>query len=208
MKRQIFCYLIFSLEILFLSIFAFIMFYSYHNNWKVKEYSFLLVFSIISLLVLIFPLFIALLYFGTPKNSIREMRIKQNIFQSSNDNFIKICYENEKKIWQCKYFNKIIKFNFNGWINQKQRIIDIIYIQLHNLYFNEKKLKNVLYIKILKFDIKVKFEKNDFLSVKKIKPSLILRFKLLLAISSFRNHSVPQKKHWNRDLYDTFLIVE
>ena len=43
---------------------------------------------------------------------------------------------------------------------------------------------------------------------KRLKASMLLKIKMILAISQFKNSKVPQDEHWKKDLYDTFLIVE
>lgn len=209
MKRQLFCYITGFLELILLTVFALIIIYSYNNQWKLGPYTILVPVVIISLLIMIVPIIFSILFFGTPRNKLKKYKImKPDINLLDNENTL-ISYNENNGLWEYNYHGKILEFNLKGWINPRQRIIDILYIQFHNYKFNSNKYPNRRYLKkIINNNIKIKFKKNDKLHTRKFRPSLILKIKMVLAISQFKNSKVPQHEHWERDLYDTFLIVD
>lgn len=209
MKRQLFCYLTWILELILLIILFLIIYYSYNNGWRLGPYAAYIPIIIFLFIIMIIPLIYSILFFGTPKNNIKKYKIMNPKIQLIKNDLILIYYNEDKCLYECNYYGKILEFDVKGWINPKQRITDIIYIQLHNYYFNSKKITNGHYLKkIIDNKSHINFQKRDKIKSKKLKPSLILKMKMILAISQFKNSKVPQDKHWKRNLYDTFLIVE
>ena len=96
-----------------------------------------------------------------------------------------------------------------GWINQKQRVIDFLFIQFHNNYYNSKKLTKLEYPKnyFKKLNIKIKFQIGSKIITKKFKPSILLRLKLILAIQQNPRAIDKSQEYVRRDLFSTFLTL-
>ncbi len=209
MRRQFFCYFVFILLIFWVTSMSFIVFYLISNNGSIKEYTFLFVIDIVLIAPLIILVFFSIFYYGSPNNRVSQYVIKNPTIELLKYNNFKIdvFYEDSTKNWKLSFNDQSLTFNLTGWFNQKQRIIDLIYIQCHNYYFNLKALKDSKYLKkIIKPIITITFYKNGNKIIKRFKPSCILKIKMLFAIQQFRLN-YHGNKYNKKTLYDTYMVV-
>lgn len=204
MVKQIFCYTVSILFFINIISFSILVFYKdiVDNIW--------ILVSMIIFIFLLIPYFFSILYFGIPNNKPKEYIIRP----IDSYDLIKIkeiiCFENQKGVWCLNYKGKDYTFDMKGWFNFKNRLKDIIYIQFHNHFFNKNIIKNYNYYKnyfIKEINIVYKHI-NGKITKKCFKPSLILKCKLIIASSHFKNQRYTGNEHRNCDLYDTYLIVK
>ena len=121
---------------------------------------------------------------------------------------MKLEYKNG--VWQFFHRDKYYKFDLRGWPNVRKRVLDMIFIQYHNNYCDAKMVKNKDYYKnyFKKYKIKIEFFKNNKSSIKKFKPSFILKIKMIISCSQFSHQKYHLDKAWKRDIWDTFMIIK
>lgn len=153
---------------------------------------------------------ICILLFGLPSNNYKEYLFKYISYKEItefNGSNINIILKNKK--WHINYKGRKYIFDMRGWINQKQRVIDFLFIQFHNNYYNSKKLTLLEYPKnyFKKLNIKIKFQIGSKIITKKFKPSILLRLKLILAIQQNPRAIDKSQEYVRRDLFSTFLTL-
>lgn len=202
MFRKIFCYLVYLLELFSLNYIIYdIIDLSYIN---IKLFKITINILILNIPTLLFSIF----FFGTPNNKKKEYFIKHISYRYITEDKKNIILNYQNGIWVFSHYGKSYLYNLRGWINVKKRVIDIIFIQLHNSYCDAKKIINRYYYKnfFRKYDIKVIFIKDNKQFVRKFKPSFMLKLKMILSISRFKYQKDHSDDVWKRDLFDTFMI--
>lgn len=204
MLRKIFCYFIFFSELLI--ILYLILFVNKYLPLNYNIFKIIIVLSILNIPALLF----AIILFGAPNNHFNEYNIKHISYKDIIENSTKIVVTYKNGIWEYFYKNKYYKFDLKYWINIKKRVSDLIFIQYHNNYCNLKKIKNKQYYKnfFKKYNIKIEFVKNDKKVICDFKPSFILKIKMLISCSQFRHQKYHLNDFWERDLWDTFMILK
>lgn len=209
MKRQIFCYFILLLFIFWFSSFLFLILYLISTKGEINGFKSLFIIDIVLIAPLIISMFFSTFLYGTPNNRSNQYTIKNPEIDllRYNNYQIDAYFEEKTKNWILCFNGQKLTFNLSGWFNQKQRLIDLMYIQCHNYYFNLKSLKDSKYLKkLIKSKVKVMFIKNGKTVTKFLKPSFILKMKMLFAIQQFR-FNYYGNKYSKKTLYDTYMIV-
>lgn len=204
MFRKLFSDIFFFLEIVILVLWIEqILHNEKYNYYLFCITSFSLIFNLIAV-------YLGILLYGKPVNKKNEFIIKNISYKDliTCNKQIEVFY-NEQKEWYFFYKGKKYIFNFKYYIISKKRVSDIIFIQYHNHYCNSNLIKNYKYnINFFKkYNIKIKYITKNKIVIRKFKPSLILKLKLLLACTHFKYQRYNGNENWKRDLYDTYFIV-
>ena len=128
MYRKIFCYGMILFTSLLYLLHVLMIFGKISNNIIIIDMIFLNHILII----------IAIKLFGAPSNSPYEYFFKKNTSYEriNKEGYVINVKCNDNGIWEFEDIYKTYKFNVKGWINQINRVRDLIYIQYHNDFCN------------------------------------------------------------------------
>ena len=203
MLRRVICYIIFLLNVIYIGLISFCFF----NNEFLHKYLFLIYAGFI--ITLLFSI-LAIQLYGLPRNNYKEYLIKYISYREITErNCENIFIVKNNKKWIVTYKGREYIFDMRGWINQKKRVIDFIFIQFHNSYYNSKKIIKDLYFKnyFKKNKPQVKFIIKEKMYILKLKPSFILRLKMLIAVQRNPRVKSNELEHVKRDLFFTYLVL-
>ena len=145
---------------------------------------------------------------GLPNNEYKEYLFKYISYKEITDlKGININVTLGNKKWYIYYKGREYIFDMRGWINQRKRVIDFLFIQFHNSYYNSKRLSLLEYPKnyFKKCNVKIKFTIKGKIVYIPFNPSILLRLKMILAIQRNPRAIDNTKEYVKRDLFSTYF---